>query len=124
MSNLPVLLLCDHVAGRRCPTTPSGMCLKNRFKDRYDAWRLSADSELLEGLPLTEAPFLNAGWRETLQHRNVRTVEQLAALDASVVQTMPGLSNLQARAAEFLASTKYKRGREQLKTELAQRDER
>ncbi len=124
MSNLPVLLLCEHPAGRRCPITSSGMCLKNRFRDRYDAWKLSTDSELLEGVPLSEAPFINSGWRETLLHRNVRSVEQLAALDADVVGTMPGLSNIQARAVEYLASTKDKRGRDQLRAELTQRDER
>src|SRR5574341_1540400 len=67
MSNLPVLLLCDHVAGRRCPITPSGNCLKNRFKDRYDAWKLSTDPELLDGLPLTEAPFRSEEHTSELQ---------------------------------------------------------
>ncbi len=120
--NMPEFLLCDHPVGKVCRQRAA--CYKNRFAERYAKWKAGQDADLASGLPLSEVPFIDSARRAELEHRNVRTAEQLLDLPADVTSRVRGLLGLQDRVRKFMAAIQGQREDEVLEKKLAERDAR
>lgn len=72
----------------------------DRFPEQYRRFKAN-EPQLIEGTPLSEAPFLTAAQRATLKALNVHTVEQLASLQGQALKNLGagGLAQQQAAAA-------------------------
>ena len=81
---------------------PATMRDKARFPRHYAAYEQRNDEEYSEGTPLTEWPMINKAMVEELRYFKVRTVEQLAGMTDSSVQSAAGFSSLRQKAADWL----------------------
>ncbi len=77
-----------------------------RFAEQYK--RFKADQpQIVEGTPISEAPFLTVAQRATLKALQVYTVEQLASLSGQALKNVgPGGLGLQQAAETYLANAK------------------
>lgn len=58
-----------------------------RFPEQYRRFK-AAEPQIVEGTPISEAPFLTAAQRATLKHLQVFTVEQLASLSGQPMKNL------------------------------------
>lgn len=74
-----------------------------RFPRHYELFRAGHEA-LVDGTPLSEAPFLSAERRKSLLAQNVQTIEQLAGMEGAHLQALgPGAYDMKAAAKRYLA---------------------
>lgn len=77
-----------------------------RFPEQYARFR-AGQAQVVEGTPLSEAPFLTEAQRATLRALNVYTIEQLASLQGQPLKNLgPGGLDLQQKAEAYINSAK------------------
>lgn len=82
------------------------MSYAERFPRHYHAFK-SDQHMTVEGTPLTEATFLDAGQRASLRAVNVHTMEQLAGLEGKALSAAGmGTRKLKEMAEDYLARAK------------------
>jgi hypothetical protein len=98
---------------------------KTRFRRSYALFKEGL-SDILDGTPLTEVPWLSRGQVEELRAMKVRTLEQLADLADSACVAAPGMFSIKAKAKAWLERaneaapfTKLTAENEELKARLA-----
>ena len=100
------------------PATPRD---KNRFPRHYAAFknRMEAPSD---GTPLTEWPAISRSFADQLSFANIKTVEQLAALNDNAMHNLPGIQNFKQKAKDWLEYTKDEAIVGRLRDEITERD--
>lgn len=74
----------------------------DRFPEQYRRFKAN-EAQVVEGTPLSEAPFLNEAQRATMRALSVYTVEQLASLQGQALKNLgPGGLTLQQQAMAYL----------------------
>lgn len=95
----PALSVWKKVEGR--PVTYA-----ERFPEQYARFKAN-QPQIVEGTPLSEAPFLSEAQRATLRALNVHTIEQLASLSGQPLKNLGPTGLAQQQAAEaYLANAK------------------
>lgn len=100
------------------PATPRD---KQRFPQHYLAYKNRMEAPL-EGTPLSEYPAISRSLADQLSFQNIKTVEQLADLNDSLMHTIPGAQNFKQKAKDWLESTKDDGVLSRMRDELSQRD--
>ena len=73
-----------------------------KFGDQYKRFK-AGQEQVVEGTPLSEAPFLDTAQRATLKALNVYTIEQLASLQGQALKNLgPGGMVMQQKAQGYL----------------------
>ncbi len=93
----------------------------SRFPEHYQAFKNRIEMPV-EGTPLSEWAAVSRSLADQLAFQNIKTVEQLAALNDSNMTFMPGLQNFKQKAKDWLESTKDGAILSQLRDELTERD--
>ncbi len=79
---------------------------RREFANQYENWKRNAENPI-QGQPLREWPPLRPSEVAHLVHNNVRTVEELAAVSDTNIQTLgPGYLTLRQKARDFLEAAK------------------
>lgn len=94
---------------------------KQRFPRQWAAFEQKR-TQVVDGTPLEQVPFLTVGQVAELKGVNVYTLEQLANLPDNVSQRFMGFYGLKQRAQSFLAAAKEAAPITKLQAELEQRD--
>jgi hypothetical protein len=94
-----------------------------RFPRHYEAFKRRTSQELDEGTPLTEWASIGRSQAEELAFYNVKTVEQLASVNDVDISGFMGGNMLKAKAIEWLAAAEEGKKTEELRVELAKRDD-
>lgn len=92
-----------------------------RFPRHYEAFKKRVEMPV-EGTPLAEWPAISRSQVEELAFYNVKTVEQLAAINDSSGHNFRGFYALRDKAKTFLEVSKQSATLTDLKTELKSRD--
>jgi hypothetical protein len=100
---------------------PVGDSDRRQFARAYQAWKSGA-GEQLTGTPLAEWPAVSRSQVEELAYFGVRTVEQLANLSDGNAQQVGPIQALKAKALDYVAKAKGNAPLEQMRAELATRD--
>lgn len=94
-----------------------------RFPRHYEAFKNRTSQDIHEGTPLSEWPLIARSLIEELTFFNVKTVEQLIAMPDEKAQQFMGLMGLKQKAKEWLELSKEYASANDLKDELAKRDD-
>lgn len=94
---------------------------KQRFARQWAAFE-QRRTQVLDGTPLEQVPFLTVGQVAELKGLNIFTLEQLATLNDNVAQRFMGFHSLKQRAQNFLSAAKNAAPLTQLQAELEERD--
>ena len=101
--------------------TPVNDEFKSRFREQYARFK-SGLEQSITGTPLEMWPQMTVGLCAELKAVNVRTVEQLAALDDSKASKFMGFHDLRRRAQAFLDAAQGEAASNKLTIELEKRD--
>lgn len=93
---------------------------KHRFGDLYE--RFKAGHESVVGYPLSQWPMATRAMVEELKYVGFVTVEQVAEANDMACQRYPGLRELKARAASWLAAQRDSAPIEKLNSEVEARN--
>ena len=93
----------------------------NRFHNEYVAFMQQKDAPV-DGMLIEQWSEMNTAQVMDLQHIGIRTVENLAELNDTVLQKYMGLADLKNKAKKFLAASNRGASKKQLENELAKRD--
>lgn len=80
------------------PATPRD---KARFPQHYAAFKQRMEAPV-SGTPLVEWSVISRSMADQLSFKNIKTVEQLADLNDSLMQDIPGIVNLKQKATDWL----------------------
>lgn len=92
------------------------------YPAQWAAFQAQTSQEAVSGTPLDKAPFLTPAQVLELHALHCRTVEQLAAMPDAVAQKFMAINELKRRAGDFLAAAAGTAPVEQLRAELAKKD--
>ena len=85
---------------------PVGEQEKQRFGPQYQHW-LSTQEQPVEGQPLDQVPWLNVAQVREMQHLNIKTLEQLAALsDTAIGHLGMGARDMVNKAKAYIEAAK------------------
>ena len=94
---------------------------KSRFPQHYQAFKNRMEMPV-SGTPLTEWPAISRSLADQFAFLNIKTVEQLANLNDSLMHEVKGCGNLKQKAKDWLEATKSDGVLSQLRDELTSRD--
>lgn len=94
---------------------------RQKYARQYAAFK-GGQGEALSGTPLAEWPGISRSEVAELAHFNIRSVEQLATVGDGHLQRMGPLLALRQRARDFIEKAKGNAPLEQMRAELATRD--
>lgn len=95
---------------------------KRRFYKQWEQFQLKQDVEVT-GTPLSAIPWLTRSQVSEFAALHVKTVEQLVDLPDSLAQKFMGIQQIKSRAKTFLAAAAGEAVADNLKAELAKRDD-
>lgn len=96
---------------------------KQRFSDRYRAYKLDASQESAAGTPLKSVTWLSISQKKELEFLGCYTVEQLAGMPDNTTQKFMPLQKLKQQAKDFMDQAKGSAPLLQMRQELTQKDE-
>ena len=95
---------------------------KDRFPEHYRKFK-ARESQVVEGTPLSEVPWLTRSQVEELKWMSITTVEHLAILSDANAQKVMGFSLLKKKAQSYMDKAQKDAKDADLEKKLAQRDE-
>ena len=105
--------------GAARPATPDDI---KRFQKHHDAFKARVELPT-EGTPLAEWPMITSSLAEEMSFMNIKTVEQLAALNDTHAGRFMGAHTYKEKARKWLERAKNDLNAESLQAQLAERDE-
>lgn len=102
-------------------TRPAGQRDKLRFPRHYAAFQQRMEMPV-DGTPLIEWPMVNRSLADQLAFQGIKTVEQMAELNDSLMGSVHGMQTLKQKARDWLEATKDDGVLSRLRDELVSRD--
>lgn len=94
---------------------------RQRFKRQYEAWKESGQQPV-SGTPLDQWPAVTRAQVAELAYFNVKTVEQLASMSDGNAMGIGPITSLRQKAKDFVAAAAGNAPLQQLRDQLAERD--
>lgn len=96
--------------------------IKKRFAPQYAAWKASGNGEASNGTPLEAWAGISRSQVEEMKFFKVNTIEDLANMSDSNCQKFVGIQLLRQRARDFVAAAKGEAPLLEVRSQLAERD--
>jgi hypothetical protein len=95
---------------------------KQRFAQAYRAWKDGTSDASVTGTPLSEWPGCTRSQVEEMAYFGIRTVEALASVTDGNVKNVGPILALRQKAKDYLEAARANAPAEQMRAELAKRD--